>query len=443
MAASPSVIAGLTRGLVALTPVERWQAAQRFSGSFVTERWFLIAVLVVMFTLGALLLVVSLYKTARELKTTENLFEEYAQKRGLGEHESKLLLVAATKAGLGQAEAIFTMSAAFDRGSDKMIEEHLKSQKSARQTRRLKKELAELRQKLGFRKRIASVATLPAQSRQISSRQIPVGKELHIATRGDEQADAEELKCTITRNTDNEFAVKPAAPLETQTGQSWTLKYDLGASLWEFEATVVSCADDTVVFNHSDNIRFISRRCFPRIPVQRRALIASFPFEKTVAAEEGPDRNAEIADSRQNQPTQAPAEISCRPPEFVDAVVTELGGPGLRIEALLNVKVGDRVLIVFHLGEKETAGHAANTNNMKILQDVGVVRDVTEVGNARDRKGIHSIAVELVTLNESDLDELVRITNAAAVKAEHRTADAQESENTEHPTPQTVGTQEG
>ncbi len=421
MTASALIASGLARGLLALTPVQRWQAAQRFSGSFITERWFLVAVLVVMFTLGALLLVVSVYKTVRELKTTENLFEDSARQRGLSEDECQLLLAVATKAGLRRGEAIYTMAGAFDRGADAMVGEHLKSRSSPEQTKQLKNELAGLREKLGFRRHKAA-AQLTTRSRQLGTRQIPVGKELIIKTAANEQINGADILCTVVRNTDVEFAVKLGSRLETGTGQSWTLRYDFGASVWEFEAAVVSCSGETVVFNHCDSIRFISHRRFPRIPVQRYGLIAAFPFAKTVTAEDDRQQSPQGIDTQSDR-EPASAESCCGPPQFADAVVTELGGPGLRIETSLNVKAGDRVLVLFRLGEEDGSAHAA-ANKMKILQSVGIVRDVAETAAGGKSKENRSVAVELVTLNESDLNELIRITNAAAVRAGHKSAEA-------------------
>lgn len=419
---SPLITSAFARGLLALTPVQRWQAARRFSGSFITERWFLVAVLVVMFTLGALLLVVSIYKTARDLKTTKNLFEDSARQKGLSEDECRLLLAVATKAGLRRGEAIYTMAGAFDRGADAMVGEYLTGRGSPEQTKQFKNELVGLREKLGFRRRVAA-AQMTAHSRQLGTRQIPVGKELIIKPAADGQSDGADISCTVIRNTDVEFAVKLASRLQTGTGQSWTLRYDFGASLWEFEAAVVSCSGETVVFNHCDNIRFISHRRFPRIPVRRCGLIAVFPFAKTVTAEDGRQQSPQGIDT-QSEREPASAESCCQPPQFADAVVTELAGPGLRIETPLNVKAADRVLVLFNLAEEDGSAHGAAANKMKTLQSVGIVRDVTEKAAGGKGKENRSIAVELITLNESDLNELIRITNAAAVRAGHENAGA-------------------
>ncbi len=58
------------------------------------------------------------------------------------------------------------------------------------------------------------------------------------------------------------------------------------------------------------------------------------------------------------------------PPEFVPAVVTELAGPGLRIETSLKVKAGERILVLFNLAQER------DSNAAQIVQDVGEVRHV-------------------------------------------------------------------
>ena len=92
------------------------------------------------------------------------------------------------------------------------------------------------------------------------------------------------------------------------------------------------------------------------------------------------------------------------PPEFVPAVVTELAGPGLRMEVPLEVEVevGDRVLVVFRLGEETAAS--------KMVEDIGEVRHAKAIQNGL------SIAVELIGLNDSDVNELICDTNAASLR---------------------------
>jgi len=103
-----------------------------------------------------------------------------------------------------------------------------------------------------------------------------------------------------------------------------------------------------------------------------------------------------------------------QPPEFIPAVVTELAGPGLRIEAPLDVKVGDRVLVLFKLGEEENQDadlqNTGKASAPRIIEDMGEVRHTKAIQNGL------SIAVELIGLSDLNVNELIRITNAASLK---------------------------
>jgi hypothetical protein len=117
------------------------------------------------------------------------------------------------------------------------------------------------------------------------------------------------------------------------------------------------------------------------------------------------------------------------PPEFIPAVVTELAGPGLRIEAPLKTEVGDRVLVVLRLDDEEKQDSApqrreGKTSTLKIVEDIGEVRHTKDIPSG------FSIAVELTGLSDSDVNELIRATNAASLKTRFESQDISVSENT-------------
>jgi hypothetical protein len=186
--------------------------------------------------------------------------------------------------------------------------------------------------------------------------------------------------------------------------------YYFGASVWEFDTSVVSYDGDILILNHSDSVRFINRRRFLRVPVNMPAFIAPFPFEMTTA------RSDSRSEEQKPQPSSSDVSRSVwGPPEFVSAIVTELAGPGLRVETALEVNVGDRVLMVFRLdAEGDSDSHRQESGGaatLRVVQDIGEVRHVKGI-----EKGL-SVAVELVGLSDQDVDELVRATNAASLKA--------------------------
>ncbi len=385
---------------LSLTPQERWDALRRFNTNFMTERWFIIAGVVAVIILTVLLFAVSLHRRVGELRVTNRLFVEYAEKRGLSERERQILLDIVSRAKLRRSEAIFTMGGAFDRGASKMVEEGFAGQRTAEESKQLKTELSFLREKLGFQKQPLSSVGSPRKSKKLSSRQIPIGKKLHITRR--KTGNSADIEPTVIKNDDIELTVKLARPVESSRGELWRAHYYFGASVWEFDTSVVSCNGDILVLNHSDNVRFVNRRRFLRVPVNKPGFIARFPFARMTAED--------------NESRETVSGGGLGLPEFVSAVVTELAGPGLRIEAPLDVKVGERVLVVFRLDEESgqdlISGHVAGESaTAKIVEDIGEVRHTKVI-----RNGL-SIAVELTGLSDTDVNELIRATNAASVRA--------------------------
>jgi len=398
MTTAPLITAGLNAIVLALTPIERWGAARRFNTSFVTERWFVLTAVIVLIILAALLIVVSLNRTVRERKVTDNMFSEFADKAGLSERERQVMLDIAAKAGLKQSSAIFTMSNAFERGIARMIEKGFggKQMGTARKED-LRTELTFLREKLGFRKPASISAGSTRKTRKLSSRQIPVGKKMYITRRKSRQSDS--IECTVIKNDEMELVARLSISLESEHGEAWLARYYFGASVWEFDTSVINSYDDILVLSHSNNIRFINRRRFLRVPVSKPAFIARFPFARTSVG------GGFVG-----------AKSSWGPPEFVSAVITEFAGPGLRIEAGLDVKVGDRVLVVFSLDEEQNQDSDTEQPNgkmpvSKVVEDIGEVRHIRPI-----RNGL-SIAVELTGLSDSDVNELIRATNAASLRA--------------------------
>jgi hypothetical protein len=181
-----------------------------------------------------------------------------------------------------------------------------------------------------------------------------------------------------------------------------------------------------LILNHSSNIRFINRRRFLRVPVNKPTFIARFPFARTLQP------NSDSGGSLVNIP-----ENSWGPPEFVSASVTELAGPGLRVEAPLDVKVSDRVLVIIKLSEEEQqkpySQRTGKTVPEKIVEDIGQVRHIKKI------KDGFSIAVELTGLSDRNINELVRVSNAASLKNRAKTKAAQtfvESNETEPEKPE-------
>ncbi len=422
----------LIGSILALTPLERWEALRRFNSySITTERWFVSTGVAAIAVLTVALFVVTLHRRSKERRISDRLFVEYAEKRGLSERERQVLLGIAAQAGLKRCDSIFTLGNAFDRGAAKMIKESLARGQTTEESEQLKTELSFLREKLGFQNQSVTAV----KPRKLNSRQIPTGKKLHIARRAGPSSDS--IESTVTENNDAELVVKLIRPVKITFGEIWCVRYYFGNSVWEFDTSVVSCDGNILVLNHSNDVRFINRRRFLRVPVSKPAFIARFPFVRTFVA----NGDKSMKSFKMYRSSTSAPESAWGPPKFVPAVITELAGPGLRIEAQLEIKVGERVLVVFRLDEEREedlipARQATKVTTSKIVENIGEVRHTKAIQNGL------SIAVELTGLRDSDVNELIRATNAASVRAGVEGQDIPGSVNTEGRVPEPAAVQE-
>jgi hypothetical protein len=201
-------------------------------------------------------------------------------------------------------------------------------------------------------------------------------------------------------------------------GEFWCVRYFQGSSIWEFDSSVLSYDGCRLILRHNDNVRFINRRRFVRVPVIMPGFIARFPFDSLCTETKSDD----IDEDGNDYDFEQSKALIWGPPEFIPAVVTELAGPGLRIESTLDVKVGDRVLVVFNLGQDKGSGSAKSAGKLEsycIVEDIGLVRNVRSVKNGL------SIAVELTGLNDANINKLICAAN---------TTSRQQSDNNEDPT---------
>lgn len=404
----------------ALTPVQRWGALNRqFNTGYLTDRWFTLVLVVIIIVATALLIMVSYKRKAEEHAIARQLFGEFAAKRGLSGREHRILQDVAHRAGLKRTESIFTMSGAFDRGATKMIEEDFAQGQTSEQVGGLKSDLSFLAEKLGFKHRTASPKDPSARSRKLSTQQIPTGKKLYLTRRRTRVSD--DIESTVIENNDVGLTVKVAIPMKIAAGEIWRVRYYFGVSVWEFDTSVAGCDRDLLVLSHSSEVRFINRRRFLRVGVNKPAFVARFPFMRLLpldihSGEEGPGyRQVSVG--------------AWGPPEFIPGVVTELAGPGLRIEAPLEVKVSERVLVTFRLDEAKDEDPEVQSDERnekpKVIESTGEVRHVKATGSG------FSMAVELTGLQDPDINELIRATNAASVKAGSKEQDSDNSASAE------------
>jgi hypothetical protein len=170
------------------------------------------------------------------------------------------------------------------------------------------------------------------------------------------------------------------------------------------------------------DVRFNDRRRFPRVSVNKAAFIMRFPFSSMLISDDSEQDSMEGVSNTAGQ--------SWKPPEFVPAVVTELGGPGLLIETPFEVRVGERVVVILKMSDELTLNSLGNSRDislrraleqkekstpLRIIEDIGEVRRISHI-----QDGL-SIAVELTGLRNADLNELIQETELSSQNAGVRT----------------------
>jgi hypothetical protein len=364
------ITAGLLLG--ALKPVERWQAMRDFDHSntnFMLDRRFILIGIAAITILVILLCWISYRQRRRESKGVTPAFNSFARRTGLSAEEQNLALLLADLGEFKQPDMILVSTAAFDKG----VAALLAQESDGNEQRELVAKLSLLRSKLGFATQEAVSQGPAARRSYASSRQIPVGKVLQITRR--KTPVAVRMETRLIRTDDLEFTVELAEVLKIMPGEVWNLQYNFGQSVWEFDARLLRADGRELIFGHSDDVRFISRRRFLRVEVHKEAYIARFGFA---------------------------AGEKAGLPQFVHGTLCEIAGPGLLIEAPLQVKIGERVLVVVQAADD------------KAVQDIGEVRHI------RPAKKGYAIAIELTGVIEANVDELVRLTNAAATASRMR-----------------------
>jgi hypothetical protein len=406
--------------IMSLTPIERLEAARRLdSMPTSTTKWFIYLGIITVIILAVLLVVISYGRRARESKSSADSFKEHSDRRGLSKNERQVLMQIVEIAGLKRSESIFTMSSAFDRGATAVIEKSFVSQ-DAEYGQRLRSEIAFLREKLGFQNQHPDITAWMMNPQKLSSRRIPVGKKLYLSSRGNRTEP--QVYGKVIKSDDINITLGFESGVDFQPGDLLCVNYYFGVSAWEFDSSVINCDGNTLVLQHSDRIRFINRRRFLRVAVNKTAYIAHYPFNKVFTF------RTKINQEAENEKAQAEKQVSDKvwgAPEFLPGMITEIAGPGLRIKTPLELKTGEKVLIVFKLNEiREQDPNSENVQirTIRIVEGVGIVKHVTTFEDGLQ------VAVELFGLEDSDLNELIRATNNASLNGKSHSEDSSQTQ---------------
>jgi hypothetical protein len=366
-----SVLIGL---LGELTPYERFEAMRQLDAggySLFTNKWFVLLGWSLIFVLVMTLLVVHRMRIEKEKRQIEQHYDELSGRLGLTAEEREILDAIAARTGLRHKGEIFSHSDAFEGGLARLMQDVFSDGHNLVYRKKLQAAVYSIQEKLGLVK--PQPAGRPRSGKELSSRHISVSKKVLLSLSA--RDGVKRILAEVTANDDYEFVVVPEIPLACQSGEIWTVQYDAGSVTWEFEAITLACSGSKLELNHSERIRFVNRRRFPRVAVRKEATIARLPlFHSTQEAD----------DLR---------------PVFFDAQVNEISGPGLRIHTELELTINERVLVAFELEPG------------RIVQDIGEVRDFRQMPLGR------AVIVELIGLSDRAVDELVRVTNQLAGQA--------------------------
>ncbi len=364
-----SVLVGLAGQL---TPYQRFDAMRRLETgdhTLLTNKWFVLLGWSMIFILSMLLLVVRRMRIEKEKQQVQQHYDALSEKLGLTAEEREILDAVAARMGLPHKDAVFAESDAFENGLARLMQDVFTDGHNLVYRKKLQVAIFSIRQKLGYAKPAPASQTQSAKLQ--SSRHIPVGKTVMLSLPG--QSPAQRIRADVAANEPYELLLRPEIPLACPVGQIWDVQYEAGSVTWEFEAITLMCSSDGLELNHSEQVRFVNRRRFPRVAVRKAGVIAKLPVFR------------EFQEAHDHRPV------------FFDTQITEISGPGLRLYTELEAAVGERVLVVFELEQ----GRA--------VQDVGIVRDLRQSPLGR------AMIVELTGLTDRAVDELVRVTNQLSV----------------------------
>jgi hypothetical protein len=356
-----------------LSPVQRFQSMRRLKASPVRDLsvagwlmllgWALIGLLIILF------FIVRRIRLERDRLSTESRFRELCDTCRLTIQEREILSAISRRVHLKKKDDIFKDCLAFDAGFTRLIQESFSAGHNLRQRKQLNIIVQCIKAKLGFQKSSPTSDGAVQAPRKMSSRQIPEGRDVQVEVISESSVFCFDAK--VIRNDSCELVLQPDTPVEVAPGLMAQVQYKVGAMTWVFELTVIACGSGGLELNHNDHAKYINRRRFARVAVQKKSKIAVFDMNQNVCGD-------------------------IHSPTFVDAVVTEISGPGLQIQTDLELKMFDRILVVF---EPEPG---------KVVQDVAEVRGFRRTNSAS------LVAVEMIGLNESVVNDLIRITNRIA-----------------------------
>jgi hypothetical protein len=368
--------------LLALTPAERLAAAQKGGPSLGRADYSVLILGIVLVGLVILLAWVSWRRGPWKRGAARELFWDGAVQRGLGARERQILVAIATRSGLRRHHEVFTRADAFDHGAERLLAECTRD-RTTLETERLQREVSSLREKMGYEGKSVPVEPVAPSS----SRNVPVGASVELSQKGESAI----LPAVVVRNDDLEIAVELQTPVADIVGQAWTVRYQHDEQVWEFETVAISSEDMRVSLSHTERVRVAEPDSYHCVSVEAPAVVARFPFMQATTTDSN-DESSEGTDAQWF--------------ELVRAVVTEVSASNLSLRSTLDVRAGERVLVMFALTSAEATDDTG--------QPTHVVGHIGRVRHRQTSDENASMTVDLLGLTDSEAAELVRLADAAA-----------------------------
>jgi hypothetical protein len=343
---------------LALTPAQRWAALRLSSYDTGDYRLLYIIVLGLLVAVGAIIVTVLICRWIVRRRQMQLEFREQAERAGLGQEETNLLTYAATLGQLRAPVNVVVTEAVFQRCMHLLMHCQRVMAMSAEDKTKILSVINSAQLKLGFE----------GNSLLVSSRQLPDGAVITLTGAGV----LEPVQATIVSA--QGWEIKAQANAESQdllAGAQLRARYCRAGSVWEFETELVFANGRDLTLAHAQNIRFVNRRRFRRVSIDRPAALACYPF------------------------------MVCKPhepPVFHPARLIELGSTGLVFEAndMPSLAEKSRVLVLF----EPRPGRSINA--------IGIVLRSEKITSHKAQ-----LVVELTDLSESDVSDLVSETNLA------------------------------
>jgi len=257
----------------------------------------------------------------------------------------------------------YTLASAFEDGMKRILVGRVTRELTPEARRRVHEVIASVRSKLGM-----------APAGEASAEACGLVREARVTVA--HTGNSPEVDATVVGVGNREVTIRTDEVLQFRTGSAVVLRQVRGREQWEFSVVVGQAEADMVRARLIGAPRKTNLRRFARVATRRPVHVARYDF-----VHEGP---------------------AGRLPEFAEGTLTEIAGPGLRIEAPIQAAVGERVLVVLEADE------------LRSLRGMGIVRRFTPSDT-----GPAELAVELTFMSEPEVARLVKETNATAREAAH------------------------